>query len=358
LPFSCLAASLFLLSSCSADQARRYAPAPFVPTARPIEPFIEAVVNKEYLATVLSMIAGAKESIRIVHFECNEDYTIDRIVKALEDAHKRGVDVVALFEADVEGNTRRAKALVREGIAARVDSSERYTHAKLVVADGVEALFGSTNFSYKSIRYNNETNLHIVSAPVGAYFKAYAEAVYADPDATPEIEPVSVPEIGLVSTLHEGDYFPAALQAVEGAKERIHLLVYGMHLNAKRQDSKVVRLVKAMQDAVARGVDVRVILEASDYNEDLNRLNTFAAEYMAKGCIKVRFEPLDQISHAKLLITDSTAFVGSNNWGEGGFGRYHEVGGITTNSGVLAELSLYFDSIWDDSTPAASPCLQ
>jgi len=348
-----------IATACSAPAGM--AAGPGSPATReappPADPSIDAVVNKEYLDAVLGMMDRATSTIRVVHFECNEDKIIDRIVGRMVDAAARGVDVMAVFEADLDGNARRVEYLVGKGVRARVDG-ERYTHAKLVVVDGREVLFGSTNFSYKSILSNNETNLHIVSAAAGRFYQVYAEALFADPVATPALEPVAVPEIGLLATLHDGDYFQRALDAIGAAKSRIHLLVYGMNLNVRQKDGQVLRLVNALKEALDRGVEVLVILEASDYNEDLNRLNTFAARYMTNACIKVRFEPLDQISHAKLLVVDDVAFVGSNNWGVGGFGGYHEVGGITSNAAVVSKLSDYFDTVWAESTPAAPPCSQ
>ena len=240
--------------------------------------------------------------------------------------------------------------------AAKLDSEERYTHAKLVVVDGVEVLFGSTNFSYMSVKYNNETNLHIVSEEVGSYYQDYANALWFDPVATPVLSPVSVPSIQLVSTLHDGDYFNTAFPLIEGATERVHLLVYAIHMNPSYPDGDVHKLVNALVAAHQRGVEVKVILEVSDYNETLNGMNQATADFLGENCVQVRFEPLDQISHAKLLLVDETAVVGSNNWGHGGLHLYHEVGGVTTNEDAVNKLTEYFFSIWTESSRAADGC--
>lgn len=323
---------------------------------RGVEPALTVVVNQEYDPVLVDMLDRATESIYVVHFECHNDTTIDVYVDRLIAAADRGVKVQVLLEGDVDFNAARVDELEQYGVAAKLDSEERYTHAKLVVVDGVEVLFGSTNFSYMSVKYNNETNLHIVSEEVGSYYQDYANALWFDPVATPVLSPVSVPSIQLVSTLHDGDYFNTAFPLIEGATERVHLLVYAIHMNPSYPDGDVHKLVNALVAAHQRGVEVKVILEVSDYNETLNGMNQATADFLGENCVQVRFEPLDQISHAKLLLVDETAVVGSNNWGHGGLHLYHEVGGVTTNEDAVNKLTEYFFSIWTESSRAADGC--
>ena len=321
-----------------------------------MEPALTAVVNEEYQTVLLEMLDRAVESIYVVHFECHDDTTIDLFVDELIAAAQRGVKVQVLLEGDVEDNAARVEQFKQYGVAAKLDSEERYTHSKLVVVDGVEVLFGSTNFSYMSVKYNNETNLHIVSEKVGRYYQDYSNALWFDPVATPVLAPVAVPSIQLVSTLHDGDYFNAAFPLIQSATDRVHLLVYAIHMHSRYPDSDVHKLVEALVAAHQRGVEVKVILEVSDYNETLNGMNQATADYLGENCVQVRFEPLDQISHAKLLLVDDTAIVGSNNWGHGGLHLYHEVGGVTTNEDAINKLTEYFFSIWTESSRAAEGC--
>jgi phosphatidylserine/phosphatidylglycerophosphate/cardiolipin synthase-like enzyme len=324
--------------------------------AAPGESSIEAIVNDEYQQLVMDMIDGAQSSIRVVHFECNDDWTIDKIVGRLVSAQKRGVDVQVLLEAEVDDNANRVEQFKGAGVNAKLDTDKKYTHAKLFVVDKREVLLGSTNLSYKSILHNNETNLHIIDDEVGSYYFEYANALWNAPDKVPQLEPVSVPEIGLVRTLHDGDYFGQAHPLIQEAKERILLLIYAIHLNPDYPDSDIHKLATALVEARKRGVEVRVILEVSDYNHTLNDMNQVAADTLATGCVDVRFEPIEQISHAKLLIVDDTAVVGSNNWGYGGLYLYHEVGSVTVNADVLAKLTTYFEGIWGESSKASGNC--
>jgi phosphatidylserine/phosphatidylglycerophosphate/cardiolipin synthase-like enzyme len=317
---------------------------------------VQAVVNKTYEDVVLGLINGAEQKIRVVHFECNHDGTINNIIAALKEAAQRGVSVQVLLEGDVDDNVARVEELTAAGIIAKLDGDKRYTHAKLIIVDGLHTLLGSTNWSYKSIRYNNETNLLLTSASVGAWFEAYAEALWANGDLSPDLEPVSDVDHGLVRTLHDGDYVEAITPLLQDAKERISLVVYGMNINPDYPDSDIYKLAAHLAAAKKRGVSVRIILEASDYNDMLNEVNQRSADYLGQSCIEVRFEPLDVITHAKLLVVDNVAVVGSNNWGHGGFELYHEVGAITDSPVVVDSLHAYFEGIWNESTAASTRC--
>ncbi len=312
---------------------------------------LTAVSNKEYEPIVLDMLKSAQSSIRVVHFECNDDDVIDAIVAELVAARKRGVDVKVLLENEVEDNGPRITELTAAGIQAWIDTPTKYTHAKLFVVDGRKVLFGSTNMSYMSIQNNNETDLYIESLTVGAYFAAYADALYAAPDKAPDLAPVSDESIGLVRTLHDDEYFDVVRPMLQQAKGRILLLVYGFHINPDYPDSDVEKLADELVAAKGRGVDVRVILEYSDYNTSLNDMNEATAKKLLAGGVPVRWDPADTISHAKLLLVDDQTVVGSNNWGHGGLHLYHEVGGVTRNVEAVEYFTNYYEKIWGESKP-------
>lgn len=134
---------------------------------------IDAVVNREYYPTLLSLIKNAQERIDIVMFQVF-DYErtdpFDTLYDALIDALNRGVKVRVLAEGGedylgfsfYERSERALSKLVSNGISVRVDTKGTTTHAKLVIVDNT-ALLGSTNWNYYAFFRNNEANLLIRS---------------------------------------------------------------------------------------------------------------------------------------------------------------------------------------------------
>jgi phosphatidylserine/phosphatidylglycerophosphate/cardiolipin synthase-like enzyme len=248
-----------------------------------------------------------------------------------------------VLEDSVESNPPRVASLVAAGIKARLDSPARYTHAKLVVVDGQQALLGSTNGSWSSLRRNNEANVLAADARLAGWFERYAQAVFASPEQAPGLVPITTP---LGRTLHDGDYLGRAQLLIDGAQRRIDVVTYAMNADPRYPDSDVNQLVRRLGAARRRGVKVQVLLEQSAPDLGVNAINQQAAAALRGEGLDVRFDPPGTITHAKVLRVDDEVIVGSNNWGYGGFRTYHEVGVQTRAPEVVAALGRYLDALW------------
>ncbi len=134
---------------------------------------VEAVVNREYYPTLMTLIKNAREKIDIVMFQVF-DYSrvgaFDTLYDALIDAFKRGVRVRVLAEGGedylgtsfLEKSNMALSKLVSNGIDVRVDPKGVTTHSKVVIVDKT-VLIGSTNWNYYAFFKNNEANLLIKS---------------------------------------------------------------------------------------------------------------------------------------------------------------------------------------------------
>ncbi len=95
-----------------------------------------------------------------------------RMLKILEDAVSRGVDVILLLpgKSDVSAALYSAKAyftrLLKAGIQIFTYNGE-ILHAKTAVFDGVWSIIGSANLDFQSLRRNDEGNVGIVDAEFG-----------------------------------------------------------------------------------------------------------------------------------------------------------------------------------------------
>jgi phosphatidylserine/phosphatidylglycerophosphate/cardiolipin synthase-like enzyme len=347
LPLTLAIVITILCGCCGAQRAADAPPTPDVVPDREIartEGSVEAVLGRAYLPTLQAVLAGARESVRVVHFELNDDELGDAVVEALGAVANRGVEVRVLLEADVDANAARVVELEALGITAKLDTELRYTHAKLVVADGSTALLGSTNWSWMSVNKNNEADVLITDPALAGFFADVADALWdapaerADPEAV-----VTANGVALAS----GDYVDHAMAIIGNALERVDLVVYGMNPNDRYPGSDVFLLIDALAAAQARGAAVRVVLEWADYGAGVNEVNTHAVEVLRSKGIAVRFDPPEIITHAKVLVADGSVIVGSNNWGFGGFSLYHEVGLRSTDPDLVAAMRDFADMVWD-----------
>lgn len=346
-----LALLLALAPGCGAD-ADDGAGADLAPPA-PGE--VTAVVNRAYLPALDALLAAAQTSVQLVHLELNRDADGDAIVARLAAAAARGLRVRVLLEGSVDSNGPRVRELRTAGVDARLDTTGRYTHAKLVVVDGegagaaARALLGSTNLSRASLQRNNEANVRIDAPALAGWFGRYAQAVFDAPDDTPALAPLTTP---LGTALKDGDYVPRAGALIDAAQRRVQLVVYGMNVDPRYPDGDVQELVRRLGAARRRGVQVRVLLETSEPDLGVNAVNLAAAQALRDAGVDVRLDPPGTITHAKVLLGDDEVLVGSNNWGYGGFRTYHEVGLHTRAPAVVAALAGYLDELWATGTDA------
>ncbi len=126
--------------------------------------------------------------------------------------------------------------------------------------------------------------------------------------------------------------------------------MYGMKYYTGRnaEDSRTNRLIDALVAARRRGVDVKVILDRSDYNKILNKINTVTREYLEEGSVKVRFDPEKTTTHAKVVIADDQVMIGSANWGYLAMEVRNESSLIISVPEVVEFFEEYFMKIWDE----------
>lgn len=304
---------------------------------------IAPVVNKKYLPTLLAMINGAKKRVDFIQLEWQYKPAVKRIQDALRVALKRGVRVRGLIEDHIEFNVRSVEFLRKYGIDAKLDTPQKMMHNKLFIVDGRDVLLGSTNITQNSIERNNETNVFIRDPAIGSVFEEYFEKLWEDSEREPGIEPFSS---GAVKVIFNRSYFTEVIRLFKEAKGTIHVLLYGMSYDERNPSSKKSRLVDALIAAAGRGVDVKVILDKSDYNEIINKVNEKSKKHLEAGGVDVRFDDKYVTSHAKLIMVDGAVVIGSMNWGYDALERRNECSVIIRDKAVSKFFLGYFNTLW------------
>ncbi len=314
-------------------------------------PVIRPVVNRDYLPAVLALIEGAKQTIDFIQLEFHYDPTVKRIQDALGAAARRGVRVRGLIDNSIDFNRKSLPFLVKFGIDAALDTPEKMTHAKLFIADGERILIGSTNLSGNSIDNNNETNVYVEDKVLGAYFRAYFEALREDSAAEPK---VGAAQASSITAVVNRQYYPEVSRMLGGAKKRIWVIMYGARYYQGSETSLVNKLLDALVAARRRGVEVRVLMDLSDYNRKLNEINAETKARLEKDGIAVRYDREDVTTHAKLVLVDDAAVVGSVNWGYDALERRNEASLIISDPATVDYFAGYFLQLWDEKEPEAA----
>ncbi|MDD2916711.1 MAG: phospholipase D-like domain-containing protein [Candidatus Gracilibacteria bacterium] len=113
--------------------------------------------DKKVLDRLISLIETAKKEVYIEVYILTEK----RIIQALKDAKKRGVDVRVVLEKNVFGatsiNSKTFKTLESAGVQVTYDNSKLYNfiHTKLLLADDTYVIT-TGNLSYASFTTNRE----------------------------------------------------------------------------------------------------------------------------------------------------------------------------------------------------------
>ena len=333
-PFRCIVLA-FLLVRASAG------------AGEPVRP----VVNRDYLPAVLDLINAATNSIEFLQLEMHDDRAVQAIETALAAAVKRGVRVRGMLDDGVDFNAAAVARLLAMGAEAKLDTPVKMTHSKLVIVDGRVVLLGSTNWSGNSMGNNNETNVRLDDPVLAAYFARYFAAVWADSAAEPDLPAV---ESGSVKTIVNRQYFPEVMGLFNAATQRIRVVMYGINYAPKYAGSKVNQLVEALAAARARGADVAVAIDLSDYNALLNKVNAPAKEYLSAAGVAVFDDPAKTTTHAKLIVVDDVAVVGSVNWGKDAIENRNETCVVIRDPEIAAYFAAYFDRPDLRATPFAA----
>lgn len=306
------------------------------------------VVNRDYFPTALEAINGAKGSIHIILLVMSSGYGVDELKDALVGARKREVEVKVLLEDGIKANQPTLSYLRSMDIDARPDDGARLTHNKMLIIDREKVLLGATNWSTSSLNYNNETNVLIQSPVIADYFENYFQALWENSYREPEIEKVSTSRI---TPIVNREHFPYLDDLLKKAKGKIHIMMYDMRYYPQYPEGEAARLLKDLIAAKQRGVEVKVLLEKSDYHKRLNRTNTQTAQYLKENGIEVRFDPEDTITHSKLVIIDDTTLIGSCNWSQGQLERSHNSSVIINDPRAARSYEDYFNNLWRQGSP-------
>lgn len=117
-------------------------------------------------ALVLKVIGSTQKEIRMMSYS----FTSPKVVRALVNAHKRGVDIALIADAsNLDPKNPSGKAalsnLSEAGIVVRTIDNYKIHHDKVIISDRKTLQSGSYNYSAAASKVNSENVLVLWNAP-------------------------------------------------------------------------------------------------------------------------------------------------------------------------------------------------
>ncbi len=129
-------------------------------------------------------------------------------------------------------------------------------------------------------------------------------------------------------------------EVLAGAQRTVDLLLS----EARLEENPLWEPVLA---AAGRGVRVRVLLDASDWEPSITQKNRPTIDYLLAHGIEARFDDPAVTTHAKLVVVDRTTVVlGSTNWNRYAFTQQEQANLVVVDPQVGEVFSTYFDRLW------------
>jgi len=303
--------------------------------------------NRDYAPYAIEAIDAASERVHVIEYVIYNSGTVTDLLDAMVAAADRGVEVKLLADEEADDIDDVLAFLEDGGVTAKKDSPEKTTHNKLIIADDI-SLVGSHNFSTSAMEYNNEASVRICDPRVADYYEGYFQALWQSPTVTPVL---SKPNSPPVTPLHNSEIVEHLEACLTEASSRVRVVLYAACYRHDYPGSDANRMVEGLVEAHQAGLDVKVILDQSDWMVE-QHINDAAIDMLVAGGVELRFPAPGRVTHAKMLLCDDTVIVSDANWCYSGFTLYNGTSAQIDSADFAGQYIEYFDSIWQHSTPA------
>lgn len=150
---------------------------------------------------------------------------------------------------------------------------------------------------------------------------------------------------GEIRILPDGEYFQALRDLIADAEHEVVLSMFLFKVTDS-PGNQAAMILDELGRARKRGVDIRVFLERSGYDEELNKENRQTADKLHKQGITVVFDGENTTTHTKAVVIDQRfVMIGSHNLTHSALARNHEFSLLVDNRDLAAEVLLYLLTI-------------
>lgn len=275
---------------------------------------------------VLKEIDDAQSSIDLMMYQ----FTRESIWDALADAAQRGVAVRVMVDPDEWYPYAKENALTKAGGEFRKAPAKfDHNHAKVMILDKKRSVVLSGNFNDYTLE--GERNYGVIDTDLADIVDL--RAIF-DADWTGSTPDLSCTRL-IVTPENSRDRLT---DFIDGAQNTLSMAV--MYIS----DSAILQRVLLRKEA---GVDVKVILANPNWIDG----NAGTAKTLDDAGIPVKYM-LNYDLHAKLVIADEVAFVGSENFSSNALKNNREVGMLIPEAAAYEQINTRFEKDWKAATTA------
>lgn len=313
---------------------------------------IVPVVDRDYFSTAEKLIQEAEKSICISMLVMKRgkkpNSFVNLLIEELKNAAKRGIKIRMLLESNIKVNQPTVDFLRdTRNIEIKFDSLQKTTHNKIVIIDENTILIGSTNWTEKSIGHANEANVVIKDKEVTEYFQEYFDRLWKD--SSKDISSFKN-FTGDIIPLIDRQYFDDVKELMSKSAQRIFVMVYGYKLSEKgNTKAKGDILADEIIKAKRRGVETKVLLEKSNFNDKLNEMNGATIQHFKEHGVDARFDSKDIITHSKVVIIDDAVILGATNWSDSGLEKWHNTDILIREREIVDFFVNYFEEKFNNN---------
>ncbi len=261
------------------------------------------------------------------------------VIRALEDAANRGLDVHVMLEPHPFGGgtspSKTLDSLAASGIKTQfTNPSFSLTHEKGMIIDGSTVFIMTSNFSRSALGGSSGNS-------------GYRNREYGIID-TIQQDVLATEEIFMADWNHTNAQFNDPNLVVSPINSRndfttlIHSARSTLLIEAEEMNDSDIE--QALTNAAQRGVQVEVILPSASTSSGDSNSQGIAT--IKQSGVQVREDP-QLYMHAKIIVVDNkVAFVGSENISAQSLDQNRELGIIVSDPSVLNTLQTTFQNDW------------
>lgn len=303
---------------------------------------------------LVTAIESARDHVHLEYYVFRADDAGSRIVRALEAARDRGVEVRLLYDGfGSAGLGPRLRPLRKKGGRSaaffpldpirKAATINLRNHRKLVIVDGRIGFCGGVNVSDRFVAWR-DVHLRVEGPAVAQLAAVFAEDWFfaTREDLVGDRYVPTIPSAG-----------NATMQIVESGPDQSHERIHRMYFAAIAAAQSRVWITTpyfvpdraifvALTTAASRGVDVRILTNAhSNWGITQHAGRSFYEDLLAAGVRVLEYE--DGMLHTKTLVVDSQfAAVGSANVDVRSFRLNFELIAMVYDQPIVKQLEALF----------------